>query len=80
MKFKHVMDPVIKAVNFIRARGLHHWQFLNFLRTEFVDRLEKLFNEFSDRFKDFKFHEHLFKILFLPFHTDIDKAPTDIQM
>ena len=80
LKFKHVIDPVIKAVNSIRARGLHHRQFLNFLRTEFVDRLEKFFNEFSVRFKDFKFHEHLFKIFFLLFHTDIEKAPTDIQI
>ena len=80
LKFKHIMDPVIKAVNFIRARGLHHRQFLNFLGTESADQLEKLFNEFSARFKDFKIHEHLFKIFSLPFHTDIDKAPTDIQI
>ena len=32
------------------------------------------------RFKDFKSHEHLFKIFSSPFHTDIDKTPTDIQM
>ena len=49
-------------------------------KTEFADQLEKLFNEFSARFKDFKSHEHLFIIFSSPFHTDIDKAPTDIQM
>ena len=49
-------------------------------KTEFADQLEKLFNEFSARFKDFKSHEHLFEIFSSPFHTDIDKAPTDIQM
>ena len=49
-------------------------------KTEFADQLEKLFNEFSAHFKDFKSHKHLFEILSLPFHTDIDKAPTDIQM
>ena len=49
-------------------------------KTEFADQLEKLFNEFSARFKDFKFHKHLFEIFSSPFHTDIDKAPTDIQI
>ena len=49
-------------------------------KTEFADQLEKLFNEFPARFKDFKSHEHLFEIFSSQFHTDIDKAPTDIQM
>ena len=30
--------------------------------------------------KDFKFHEHSFEIFSSPFHTDVDKAPADIQM
>ena len=49
-------------------------------KNEFADELEKFFNEFSARFKDFKSHEHLFEIFSTPFHIDIDKAPTDIQM
>ena len=49
-------------------------------KTEFADQLEKLFNEFSALFKDFISHEHFFKIFSSPFHTNIDKAPTDIQM
>ena len=49
-------------------------------KTEFAEQLEKLFNEFSARFKDFKFHEHLFEIFSSPLYTDIDKSPTDIQM
>ena len=49
-------------------------------KTEFPDQLEKLFNEFSVRFKDFKFHKDLVEIFSSPFHTDIDKTPTDIQM
>ena len=49
-------------------------------KTEFADQLEKWFNKFSARFKDFKSHEHLFEIFSSPFHTDIDKSPTDIQM
>ena len=31
MKFKHIMGPVIEAINFIRARGLNHPQFQKFL-------------------------------------------------
>ena len=31
LKFKHVMGPVIEAVNFIQARGLNHRQFQKFL-------------------------------------------------
>ena len=31
LKFKHVMGPVNKAVNFIPARGLNHWQLQKFL-------------------------------------------------
>ena len=49
-------------------------------KTEFADQLEKLFNKFSAHFKDLKSHEHLFEIFSSPFHTDIDKVPTDIQM
>ena len=49
-------------------------------KTEFADQLEKFFNEISSRFKDFKSHEHLFEIFFSLFYTDIEKAPTDIQM
>ncbi|XP_068213843.1 general transcription factor II-I repeat domain-containing protein 2-like [Palaemon carinicauda] len=30
-KLKHVMDPVVRAVNLIRARGLNHRQFRSFL-------------------------------------------------
>ena len=49
-------------------------------KTKFANQLEKLFNEFSARFKNFTSHEHLFEIFSLPFHTDIDKVSTDMQM
>ena len=48
-------------------------------KTVFVDQLEKLFNEFSARFKNFKSHIYV-KYFSSPFHTDIDKARTDIQI
>ena len=40
-------------------------------KTEFANQLEKLFDEFSARFKDFKSHAHLFEIFSSPFHTDM---------
>ena len=46
-------------------------------KTEFAGQL-KLFKEFSACFKAFKSHANLFEIFSSPFHTDIDKAPTDI--
>ena len=49
-------------------------------KTKFADQLQKLLNEFSARFKDFKSHKHFSEIFFSPFHTDIEKAPMDIQM
>ena len=70
----------------IQNANLSHFPFLKEMgmrlekKTEFADQLKKLFNEFSARFKDFKSHKHLFEIFSSPFHTDIDKALTDIQM
>ena len=65
----------------IQNANLSHFPTLKEMRmrpkTEFADLLEKLFNEFSARFKDFKSHEHLFEIFSLPFHAD---TPIDIQM
>jgi len=49
-------------------------------KTEFADQLEILLNEFLGRFKDFESHEHLFEMLSSLFHTDVGKAPGDIQM
>ena len=49
-------------------------------KTGFAHQLQKLFNEFSARFKDFKSYKHLLEIFSSPFHTDIDIAPFDIQM
>ena len=37
-------------------------------KTEFADQLEKFFSEFSARFKDFKFHEHIFEFFFIISH------------
>ena len=42
LKLKHVMDPVVHAVNSIRARGLKHRQFRSFLediKADFTDLL-----------------------------------------
>ena len=40
LKLKHVMDPLVRAVNSIRARGLKHRQFRSFLKdikADFID-------------------------------------------
>ena len=42
LKFKHIMDPLVSAVNLIRARGFNHRQFRNFLediKADFADVL-----------------------------------------
>ena len=49
-------------------------------KTEFADQLQQLLNEFLACLKEFKSHKHLFEIFSSPFHTDIEKAPMDIQM
>ena len=66
LKFKHVMGPVIKAIKQRRRPNLQ----INL----------KNCLKFNARFEDFKSHKHLFEIFSSPFHTDIDKAPTDIRM
>ena len=49
-------------------------------KTKFADQLQNLLNEFLNRFQDFKSHKNLFDIFFSPFHTDVDKTPTEIQL
>ena len=49
-------------------------------KTEFADQFQNVLNEFFNCFQDFKSHEHLFDIFSSPFHTDVDKAPTEIQL
>jgi len=45
-------------------------------KKEYADQLQNLLNKFFARLN----HEHSFAIFFPLFHTDVDKAPTDIQM
>ena len=71
----HIQNANLSHFPTLKEMGMHPE-----MKTEFPNQLEKLFNEFLARFKDFKSHKHLFEIFSSPFHTDIDKAPTDIQM
>ncbi|XP_066953353.1 general transcription factor II-I repeat domain-containing protein 2A-like [Macrobrachium rosenbergii] len=43
-KLKHVMDPVVRAVNLIRARGLNHRQFRSFLEDIEADFTDVLYH------------------------------------
>ena len=70
----------IQNANLSHFPTLKEMRMLPEITTEFADQLEKLFNKFSACFKDFKPHEHLFEIISSPFHIDIDKAPTHIQV
>ena len=44
LKLKHVMDPVVRAVNSIRARGLKHRQFRSFLEDIEADFTDVLYH------------------------------------
>ena len=80
---KGFMNKLILWHAHIQNANLSHFSTLKKMKmrpekkTYFADQLEKLFNEFLARFKDFKSHEHLFEIFSSPFHTDIEKAPTN---
>ena len=44
LKSKHIMDQVVSAVNLIRARGLNHRQFRNFLKDIEADLTDVLYH------------------------------------
>ena len=71
----HIQNANLSHFLTLKKMGMHPEK-----KNEFADQLEILFNEFSARFTDFKSDEFFFEIFSSPFHTDIDKAPTDIQM
>jgi len=71
----HIQDPNLCHFPTLKETGMRPKK-----KTEFADRLEILLKEFLACFKDFKSHEHLFEIFSSPIHTDVNKAPADIQM
>ncbi|XP_071200642.1 general transcription factor II-I repeat domain-containing protein 2A-like [Rhinoderma darwinii] len=44
LQLNHVVDPVVKLVNFIRARGLNHRQFITFLEETNADHQDLLYH------------------------------------
>ena len=44
LQLNHVVDPVVKLVNFIRARGLNHRQFITFLEETDADHQDLLYH------------------------------------
>lgn len=44
LQLDHVVKPVVKLVNFIRARGLHHRQFIHFLEETDADHTDLLYH------------------------------------
>ena len=70
----------IQNANLAHFPTLKEMEMLPEKKTEFANQFQQLLNEFSACFKDFKSHKHLFEIFSSPFHTNIEKAPMDIQM
>lgn len=44
LQLNHVVDPVVKLVNFIQARGLNHRQFITFLEETNADHQDLLYH------------------------------------
>ena len=44
LQLNHVVNPVVKLVNFIRARGLQHRQFITFLQETHADHQDLLYH------------------------------------
>ncbi|XP_077395467.1 general transcription factor II-I repeat domain-containing protein 2B-like [Festucalex cinctus] len=44
LQLDHAVKPVVKLVNFIRARGLHHRQFIQFLEETHADHQDLLYH------------------------------------
>lgn len=47
LQLDHVVKPVVKLVNFIRARGLQHRQFITFLEETDADHQDLLYHRFT---------------------------------
>ena len=76
LRYAHIQNANLSHFPTLKEMGMRPDK-----KTDFANQLEKLFNEFSDRFdKDLKSHQHLIEIFSSSFYTDIDKAPTDIHM
>ena len=69
----------IQNANFSYSPTLKQMEMLP-KKTDLADQLEKLLKEVLARFKNYEFHEHSYAIFSSPLHTDIDKAPIDIQL
>ena len=49
-------------------------------KIEFADQLQDLLKEFLTSFKNLRSHEHFFEVFSPLFHTNVNKAPVDVQM
>ena len=70
----------IQNANLPHFPTLKKWKCAQRRRSNLQINLKNCLINFWARFKHFKSHEYLFEIFSSPFHTDIDKAPTDIQI
>lgn len=94
IKMEHVMDIVIKTINWIRSRTLNHRQFSTLLdfptlkqlstdsndSKKYISHILLLKNEFMNRFADFQKYKNDFLLFSEPFSINVEHVREDLQL